>query len=120
MYAYFVIIAICLTVFGTIYTFFTYRNKERMALVESGMDIEYFRKTVGRQNFFLLSLGLVFIGFSIGVFSGFFFEKYLLENYNPNTYRNYPQAYICMIAFFMGAAMLVAFFVNKRLKRRSA
>lgn len=119
MYSYFVILAICLTVFGIIYTFFTYRNKERMALIESGLDIAYFRKTVQRQNIILLSFGLIFIGFSIGVFSGFFFEKYLLENYNPKDYRNYPQAYISMVTFFMGLAMLVSFFLNKRLRKKS-
>ncbi|WP_425235983.1 DUF6249 domain-containing protein [Ulvibacterium sp.] len=120
MFAYIVIIVISLTVFGIAYTFFTYRNKERMSLIESGLDLEYFRKTIQRQNSILLSLGLVFIGFSIGVISGFFFEKYLLEHYNPKNYRNYPQAYIGMITFFMGLAMLVSFFLNKKLRKRDA
>lgn len=119
MYAYLVIIAISLTIFGMVYTFLTYRNKERMALIESRLDIAYFRKTVQRQQIMLLSFGLIFIGFSIGVLGGFFFEKYLLENYNSKDYRNYPQAYLCMIAFFMGLAMLISFLLTKRLNRKS-
>ncbi len=119
MYAYFVIIVIALSVFGIAYTFFTYRNKERMALIESGVDIEYFRSKTQRQNIMLLSFGLIFIGFAIGVLSGFFFEKYLLENYNPRDYRNYPQAYISMIALFMGLAMLISYFLNRKMKKQN-
>jgi hypothetical protein len=119
MYAYFVIVAIALSAFGIAYTFFTYRNKERMALIESGIDIEYFRLKTQRQNIILLSFGLIFIGFSIGILSGFFFEKYLLENHNPKDYRNYPQAYISMVTLFMGLAMLISYFVNRRIKRQN-
>lgn len=119
MYAYFVIITITLTIFGIAYTFLTYRNKERLALIESGIDVEYFRSRIHRQNIILLSFGLIFIGFAIGVLSGFFFEKYLLENYNPKDYRNYPQAYLCMIAFFTGLAMLISYFVNRRMNKEN-
>lgn len=118
MYAYFVIITIALSIFGIAYTFLTYRNKERMALIESGIDIEYFRIKIHRQNIMLLSFGLIFIGFGIGILSGFFFEKYLLENHNPKDYLNYPQAYISMVTLFMGLAMLISYFVNRNLKKK--
>ena len=114
MFANLVIIAICLTVFGMAYTFLTYRNRERMALIDSGRDVEFFRKTIRMQSRILMSSGIVFIGFSIGIVSGFFFEKYLLAYYNPNDYRNYPQAYLSMITLFMGIAMLIAYFLNRR------
>lgn len=117
--SYLVIIVIFLTIFGIAYTFFTYRNKERLALIESGIDVEYFRSKTQRQNIILLSFGLIFIGFAIGVLSGFFFEKYLLENYNPKDYRNYPQAYISMVTFFMGLAMLISYFINRRMKKEN-
>ncbi len=119
MYVYSVIIAISLTVFGIVYTFFTYRYKERMALIESGLDIEYFRRVTHRQHIILLSFGMIFIGFALGVLAGFFFEKYLLENYNPKDYRNYPQAYVSMITLFMGVAMLLSYFINRRMKNQN-
>jgi hypothetical protein len=90
-----------------------------MALIESGIDIDYFRLKTQRQNIILLSSGLIFIGFAIGVVSGFFFESYLLENHNPKGYRNYPQAYISMVAFFMGLAMLISYFVNRSMKKQN-
>lgn len=117
--SYFIIIAISLTIFGIVYTFFTYRNKERLALIESGVDVEYFRRKTQRQNIILLSFGLIFIGFAIGILCGFFLEKYLLVNYNPKDYRNYPQAYLSMITFFMGLAMLISYFINRRIKRNN-
>jgi len=119
MYEYFVIIAIFLTIFGIAYTYFTYRNKERMALIESGLNPEYFKRTIQKQNIILLTFGIIFIGFSIGVLNGFFFEKYLLENYNPKHYNNYPQAYIIMVTLFMGLAMLVSYFVGQRIKKQN-
>ncbi len=117
-YEFFVIIAVCLTIFGIVYTLLTYRNKERMALIDSGLDMDFFKKALRRQNLVLLSAGLVFIGFSIGVVCGFFFEKYLLLNYNPNDYRNYPQAYVSMVTLFMGIGMTVAYFLNRRINKQ--
>lgn len=119
MYEFFILLAVALTIFGIAYTFFTYRNKERLALIESGVDIEYFRRKTQRQSVFLLSFGLIFIGFAMGVVTGFFFEKYLLENYNPKDYRNYPQAYLSMITLFIGLAMLISYFINRRMKNQN-
>lgn len=117
MYDYFLIVAICLTIFGIVYTYFTYRNKERLALIESGLDLEFFKKAVRRQNNFLLAFGIIFIGFSLGILSGFFFEKYLLLNFNPKGYRNYPQAYLSMVTAFMGTGMLISFFIIRRINK---
>lgn len=117
MDAKFVIIAICLTIFGVVYTYFSYRNKERLALLESGLDMEFFKKSLQKKQLFLMSFGMVFIGFALGVLTGFFFEKFLLIHYNPNEYRNYPQAYIIMVALCTGIAMVIAFFMNRKLNR---
>ena len=117
MYSYFLIIAICLNIFGIVYTFLTYRNKERLALIESGLDLGLFKKTINRQNNFLLAFGIIFIGFSIGIGSGFFFEKYLLAHFNPKDYRNYPQAYLTMVPIFMGIGMLISFFIIRRFNK---
>lgn len=117
MYEYFLIVSICLTVFGIAYTFFTYRNKERLALIESGLDLAYFKRTIHRQNNFLLAFGIIFIGFSLGIAGGFFFEKYLLLNFNPKGYRNYPQAYLSMVPTCMGIGMLISFLIIRKLNK---
>lgn len=119
MYSYFLVVSVCITVFGIIYTYLTYRNKERIALIESGLDIHFFKNSINRQNNFLLAFGLIFIGFAIGSMFGFFFEKFLLQHYNPKNYRNYPQAYLTMIPIFVGISMIVSFFIIRKLKAMS-
>ena len=112
--AYFVIIAVFLSIFGTAYTYLSYRNKERLALIDSGLSPDTFKQLLHGKRKSLLVFGLVFIGFSLGIISGFFFEKYLLLNYNPNGYRNYPQAYLTMVPFCIGIALVISFYLNRR------
>lgn len=112
--AYFVIISAFLSIFGTVYTYLSYRNKERLALIDSGLSPDTFKQMLQGKNKTLLVYGLAFIGFSVGIISGFFFEKYLLENYNPNSYRNYPQAYLTMVPLCIGIALVISFYLNRR------
>lgn len=111
--AYFVIIAVFLSIFGTAYTYLSYRNKERLALIDSGLSPDTFDQMQGKKKS-LLVFGLVFIGFSLGIISGFFFEKYLLASYNPNSYRNYPQAYLTMVPLCIGIALVISFYINRK------
>lgn len=112
--AYFIIIAVFLSIFGTMYTYLSYRNKERLALIDSGLSPDTFKQMAQGKRKFLLVFGLVFIGFSLGVIGGFFFEKYLLVNYNPNSYRNYPQAYLTMVPLCIGISLVISFYMNRR------
>lgn len=112
--AYFVIIAVFLSIFGTVYTYLSYRNKERLALIDSGLSPDTFKQMLHGKRKSLLVFGLAFIGFSLGIIGGFFFEKYLLVNYNPNGYRNYPQAYLTMVPLCIGIALVISFYLNRR------
>jgi len=112
--AYFIIIAVFLSIFGTVYTYLSYRNKERLALIDSGLSPDAFKQMVQGRGKFLLVFGLAFIGFSLGVIGGFFFEKYLLTNYNPNSYRNYPQAYLTTVPLSVGISLVISFYINRR------
>lgn len=112
--AYFVIIAVFLSIFGTVYTYLSYRNKERLALIDSGFSPDTFKQMLQGKRKSLLVSGFVLIGFALGIISGLFFEKYLLVNHNPNGYRNYPQAYLTMVPFCMGVALVISFYINRR------
>ncbi len=112
--AYFIIVAVFLSIFGTVYTYLSYRNKERLALIDSGLSPDSFKQMINGRKF-LLVFGLVFIGFALGIIGGFFFERYLLGNYNPNGYRNYPQAYLTMVPLGVGIALLISFYINRRI-----
>ena len=110
--AYFLIIAIFLSTFGTAYTYLSYRNKERLALIDSGLSPDSF-KLNGRSNF-LLVFGLLFIGFAFGIMFGFFLEDYLLSHYNPTSKGSYPQAYLIMVPFCVGLSLLTAFLIVRK------
>jgi hypothetical protein len=112
--AYFVIIAVFLSIFGTVYTYLSYRNKERLALIDSGLSPDTFKQMLHGKRNGLLVFGLAFIGFSLGIISGFFVEKYLLVNYNPNDCRNYPQAYLTMVPLCIGIGLVISFYLNRR------
>jgi H+/Cl- antiporter ClcA len=112
--AYFVIIAIFLSIFGSIYTYLSYRNKERLALIDSGLSPDTFKQMLQGKSKTLIVLGLAFIGFSIGIISGFFFEKFLLGHYNPGKYRNYPQAYLAMVPLCTGISLVISYFFNRK------
>jgi hypothetical protein len=109
-----VIIAVFLSIFGTVYTYLSYRNKERLAVIDSGLGPDAFKQMLQGSRKSLLVFGFVFIGFALGIISGFFFEKYLLVNYNPNGYGNYPQAYLTMVPLCIGIALVISFYINRR------
>ena len=112
--AYFLIIAIFLSTFGTAYTYLSYRNKERLALIDSGLSPDSFKQALKGKSNFLLVFGLLFIGFAFGVICGVFLEDYLLSHYNPTGKGSYPQAYLVMIPFCAGLALLSAFFIIRK------
>jgi hypothetical protein len=112
--AYFVIIAGFLSVFGTAYTYLSYRNKERLALIDAGFSPDMLNYIADRNGRRLVTVGLVFIGIAVGTIVGFYFEQHLLANHNSNNYRSYPQAYLTMIPLFIGTALIAASLINRR------
>jgi hypothetical protein len=68
------------TIFGIVYLFVSTRNKERLALIEKGVDASIFMK--GRLNGFptgriiILNLALLLIGIGIGVFIALLLSTY--------------------------------------------
>lgn len=115
MIAYLLILSVPLTIFAIVYTYLSYRNKERLALINAGLDPTAFTKIAPGK--LLLVLGFVFLGFSLGIIAGFFLEKYLSIN-DAGHRRYYPQAYLSMITLCLGIAMVISFYVTRRMERR--
>ena len=78
------------------------RNKERMALIEKGVDLtEIYKKKENSHGFF--KFGMILIGIALGLVFGVLFSKAELL---PSVV-----SYFSMILLFGGASVLVANFI---------
>ncbi|MFD0751192.1 DUF6249 domain-containing protein [Mucilaginibacter calamicampi] len=91
-------------IFGIVYL----RNKERMAMIERGMDPRLQIDTAGSRNY-ILTAAMVLIGGGVGLFIAFMLEWAALPpDYNPTA------IYFACIAFFSGLGLLGAYVVEKK------
>lgn len=97
-------ISISLVVFGIAYYFFTTRHKERMAIIETGQSPDLFKKQ-GQWLYFLLTLGIVSIGISLGMLTGTVLEPVV----------NLHGFWIMSISifFFLGLSLVLCYFILK-------
>ena len=109
-------LAIFATIFGLVYFYLSYRNKERLALIESGADADLFysKKKKKSTTPFALSIGLVSIGLSIGIALGFIIEKVFIEIENREGNHEYPQIYFAMIFLFVGIALVKSYQLSRK------
>lgn len=102
-------IAFFATAFGIVYVLVTARNKERLSLIEKGVDAEIFYKKSGRTygKYISLQFGLLVVGIAIGIVLGAVLENAGLEE---------EPAYFSMIMLFGGLGLLVYYMIMRRIK----
>ncbi len=57
-------------VFALMYVYWTTRNKERMAMIEKGVDPTVFKTKLPHTGYMGVKLGFFLIGIAIGIFLG--------------------------------------------------
>ncbi|PKP29932.1 MAG: hypothetical protein CVT99_15340 [Bacteroidetes bacterium HGW-Bacteroidetes-16] len=94
-------------IFGFVYAviFLLVRKKERMALLEKGVDATQFINPVKDQSFMALKFGLLFIGLAIGIILGGLM-KHL-------TVMGEEESYFSMIFLFGGIGLVVNHYMEK-------
>lgn len=115
------------SIFGVFYLYFSTRNKERLALIEKGVDATIFMK--GQQNkkaapfwkVLILNLGLLAMGVGVGILLG------TLLSYHfgyEGSWENRPQNaidsgvfYAASIFLCAGGALLIGFNQTKKLDK---
>lgn len=100
-----------LGLFGVIYYYLTTRNKERLALIEAGAEAKLF-KSAANNWYFVIVLGLLAIGISLGVGLGAIFDNMMDGNGAGEG------AYIIGIFLFSGISLLASFFMIRKLKKQ--
>lgn len=98
-----------LSIFGMVYYYLTTRNKERLALIEAGADAKLF-KSAGNNWYFVIVLGLLAIGISLGAGLG-----YMMEGMGHSD--NSEAGYVIGIFLFAGLSLLASFFLIRKIKK---
>jgi hypothetical protein len=106
-------ISLFLAIFGVIYLFLSTRNKERLALIEKGVDASIFMN--GRQNgipagrIIILNLALLLMGIGVGVFIALLLSTY--------TSLHDDAIYPATIFTMAGIGLFVGFYMTKNLEK---
>ncbi|MCY1223921.1 hypothetical protein D3C87_70960 [compost metagenome] len=106
-------LSLFLMIFGIVYLFLSTRNRERMALIEKGVDASLFNK--GAQSnipvwkLLLLNLSLLLIGIGISLLIISILSAYtILEN---------EAVYPAIIFIMSGLSLYVGFTLSKKLEK---
>ncbi|MDE3144373.1 MAG: hypothetical protein KGL19_09480 [Bacteroidota bacterium] len=106
-------ISLFFAVFGIFYLYLSTRNKERLALIEKGVDASIFMNGANHATpvwkIFILNLALLFMGVGVGVFLAL-----LLVTYSS---LNQDAVYPAIIFFTAGAGLFVGFHLTKNLDK---
>ena len=101
-----------LSIFGIFYLFFSTRNKERLALIEKGVDANVFVSKSQSSMFIwkinILNLACLMIGIGAGILSALFIENIFQINDGP--------IYPGLIFLFAGLGLLAGFKFSKNLE----
>lgn len=93
-------------IFGILYFYFRSRNRERMLMIEKGVDPSIFMKKQKNASSVALKYGLFFAGLAIGVLLGAILAQ--------NTALNEVAAYFSMILLFGGSGLLLYYVIDRR------
>jgi len=107
------IIIVSLGLLAMIFGIFYLRNKERMAMIERGMEPDNNLPAQRRSNpAFSLTFGLLLIGSGLGLFIAYMINHYALSD------EENPAIFFSLIAFFGGIGLLTSYFIEKRANRK--
>ena len=103
----FVSLAAFAGIFGMFYVFFMTRYRERMAMLERGVDPSTFASK-GNSKSLTLKWGMLFVGISFGILIGHLLYRHdLLDE---------EVAFFSMIFLFGGISLILNFIIDRKLK----
>jgi len=102
-----------LTVFGIVYLFLSTRNKERLALIEKGVDANVFSRTrnkgyIPSWKIFLINFAVLLISVGLAIFFAAVIEEMGVYD---------GVAYTGTIFVFSGIGLLIGFTVTKKMEK---
>ncbi|WP_158992321.1 DUF6249 domain-containing protein [Mucilaginibacter sp. L196] len=103
----FVPISMFAMVFGIVYL----HKRERMAMIERGMDPRSYKPR--SQTYNTLKWGLLLIGAGLGLFLAYILDHTCLAFANTGRDQN-PAIYFALIAIFGGAGLFISYLIEKK------
>lgn len=103
----FVPIGFFLAIFAILYVFWTTRTKERLALIEKGVDAGVFKTDPVNRRIDLVKWGVFLIALGIGVVAGLALSNVINE----------VVAFFTAILICGGVGLIAAYFVIKKLAK---
>jgi hypothetical protein len=96
-------------VFGIVYL----RNRERMAMIERGMDPRLNKPKTSGYNTYTLTWGLLLIGAGIGLFLAYLLDVSVFAPLGRSGEDN-PAVYFALIAIFGGSGLFLSYRIEKK------
>ncbi len=92
--------------FGIVWVVVSARNRERMAMIEKGVDPKDFITKKSYSIYGILKWALLLVGVGLGIFLGSLLD----------TYTSMPEeaTYFACALFFGGAGLAIAFMIQKK------
>jgi hypothetical protein len=102
----FVPISMFAMVFGIVYL----HKRERMAMIERGMDPRSYKPR--SQTYNTLKWGMLLIGAGLGLFLAYVLDHTWFESMNRD--ENNPAIYFALIALFGGLGLFISFLIERK------
>ena len=103
----FVSIAAFAGIFGIVYVFLMTRHRERMSMLEKGIDPSVFGSKANTKSY-TLKIGMLLMGISLGILLGSALER--------ADVLSEPVAFLSMIFLFGGLSLVLNFLIDRKLK----
>jgi hypothetical protein len=93
-------------IFGIVYL----SKRERLAMIERGMDPRLNKPKTSGYNTFILTWGLLLIGAGIGLFLAYMLDYFVFVRSTEDN----PAIYFALIAIFGGAGLFLSYRIEKK------
>jgi FtsH-binding integral membrane protein len=106
----FIVLIIFAALFGIVFVVAQARNRERMAMIEKGVNPQDFMTDRKPNSYGILKWALLLVGVGFGLFIGSILEAYTSIQEEP--------AYFASALFFGGAGLYAAFTIAKKAEEK--
>ncbi|MCE6992434.1 DUF6249 domain-containing protein [Dyadobacter sp. CY323] len=97
-------------IFGIVYVFLVSRHRERIALIEKGLDASILSDK-NYTSYPTLKFGMLFVGIALGILLGNWLDHYY--DFSKGV------AFLAMVFLLGGISLIVNFFIERKLSKKN-